>query len=292
MSAQFVQAILLGGYYSLLAAGLAFMFSVMRLINLAHGSVVVLAAYLVWALSPEIGFMAAAAAAMVLCFALGGVVQVTILSRATGGGEALLPLLATFGLAVVLDNAMFSVLGADTRSLAPFVGDLSWASFELPGGIFVGRIAVYTLIAAIMVIGATELMLRRTALGHRIRAVSLDRSTAGLLGVDAARTAAIAAGIAFAMAALAGIAMGLRGAWSPYAGSAQLLFAFEAVVIGGIGSLWRVLAGGIVLALAQAIGALIHPQGFLIGGHLAFLLAVLVRARGLAVWAKLRGARG
>lgn len=281
MTSQLINAVLLGGYYAMLATGLAFMYSVMNIINLAHGALIVLAAYGVWLLGATLGLplpVGIAIMALVM-FALGMGLHRMVLARASAGGE-LLPILATFGLSIILDNLMFQGFGADSRSLAPMLGDLSWASFELPGFIFIGKLSLYTLIAAVLLIAGLEWMLRHTTLGHRIQAVSQDRATAGLLGIDAGRTAAIAAGIALATGALAAAAMGVRTAWGPYAGSAQLLFAFEAVVIGGMGSLWRVLAGAMVLAFAQSLAAMIHPQGFLIGGHLAFLAAVFLRLHG------------
>ncbi|MEE9376307.1 MAG: branched-chain amino acid ABC transporter permease [Rhizobiaceae bacterium] len=281
MMAQLINAVLLGGYYTVLAIGLAFMYSVMNIINLAHGAFIVLSAFGLLILGANWGvpLPLAILVMMVVMFILGVGLQRTVLSRASKGGE-LLPLLATFGIAIILDNMMFLGFGADSNSLAPLVGDLSWASFELPGNIFIGKLSVYILVVAVVAIAAIEFFLRRTELGHRIQATSQDRATASLLGIDTDRTLAIATGIALATGVLAAAALGLRSAWGPYDGSAQLLFAFEAVVIGGIGSLWRVLAGAMILAFAQSLGAMIHPQGFLICGHLAFLAAVFIRLRG------------
>lgn len=281
MTSQLISAILLGGYYAVLATGLAFMFSVMNIINLAHGALIIMAAFGVYVLGSDLGvpLLIAVSIMAIAMFAVGFVLHRVVLSRASGGGE-LLPILATFGIAIILDSLMFQVFGADSKSLAPLVGDLAWASYELPGFIFIGKISAYTLFAAIVMIGSLEWMLRKTALGHRIQATSQDRATASLLGIDTARTAAIATGIALATGVVAATALGLRSAWGPYDGSAQLLFAFEAVVIGGLGSLWRVLIGAMILAFAQSLGALIHPQGFLICGHLAFLAVVFVRLRG------------
>lgn len=281
MTSQLIGALLLGGYYAILATGLAFMYSVMNIINLAHGALIVLAAYGLWILGSWTGvpLVLATPIMVIVMFLVGMILHKTVLARASSGGE-LLPILATFGIAIVLDNLMFQAFGADAMSLAPLVGDLSWASFELPGFIFVGKLSVYTLIGSILLIAVLEAIMRRTDLGRRIQAVSQDRATASLLGIDASRTAAIATGIALATGVFAAVALGFRTTWTPYAGSALLLFAFEAVVIGGIGSLWRVLWGAMILAFAQSLAAMVHPQGFLIGGHLAFLIAVFVRLQG------------
>lgn len=281
MAAQLINAILLGGYYTVLAIGLAFMYSVMNVINLAHGSIIILAAFGLVILSADLAIPLYVSIPIMfgVMFVLGLILHRFVLSRASQGGE-LLPLLATFGMAIILDNLLFQIFGADSNSLAPLVGDLSWASFELPGNIYIGKVSVYILVVAIAIISVLEWILNRTDLGHRIQATSQDRATASLLGIDTGRTLAIATGIALATGVFAAAALGLRSAWGPYDGAAQLLFAFEAVVIGGLGSMWRVMIGAMILAIAQSLGAMIHPQGFLICGHLAFLAAVFFRLRG------------
>ncbi len=206
----------------------------------------------------------------------GWALQRFLLERSARGGE-LLPILTTFGLSIVLDNLLFEQFGADTRSLAPYIGDMAWDSFELPGGIFVGQIGVLTLAAAIVLLGGLQLFLSRTGTGKAIRATAEDPDTAGIVGIDARRASAIASAIAVGSIGIASAALGMRATFDAYSGGAQLLFAFEATIIGGAGSLWGTLIGGIVLALAQAAGAAIHPQGFLIGGHLAFILVLFAR---------------
>ncbi|RUW20030.1 branched-chain amino acid ABC transporter permease [Mesorhizobium sp. M4B.F.Ca.ET.215.01.1.1] len=278
MTNQIVQGILLGGYYALIACGLSFMFSVMRIINLAHGSLAVLSAFALWLLasrfhiSPFLGLLIV----LPLMAAIGWALQRFLLERSARGG-ALLPILTTFGLAIVIDNLLFEQFGADTRSLAPFIGSLSYDSWEWPGSIYVGKLAVIIFVTAVGLLGGLQLFLTRTGLGRAIRATSADPDTAGLVGIDARRANAVAASIAMVTVGLAGAFLGMRATFDPYAGAPQLLFAFEAAVIGGAGSLWGTLIGGIVLALAQTLGAQVHPQGFLIGGHVAFLIALFIR---------------
>jgi branched-chain amino acid transport system permease protein len=281
----FIQALLLGGYYALIACGLAFMFQVMRVINLAHGSFAILAAYLVWVMADRLAISPFLALAMILPFmgVLGWLLQRLVLERAIRGGD-LMPVLSTFGLAIVVDNLLFQQFGADTRSLSPMLGDLSWDAFEVPGGLFVGKLPVYIFIAAVLVIGGLELMLKRTALGRQIRATAADATTAGLVGVPARRAAAIAAALATMTVAISGVALGLRGTFDAYAGAPQLLFAFEATIIGGTRSLWGVLGGAVVLAMAQLLGAQIHPQGYLLGGHVAFLGVLFLRLARKGRW--------
>jgi branched-chain amino acid transport system permease protein len=275
---QLVQGVLLGGYYALIACGLSFMFSVMRIINLAHGSLAVLAAFGLWMLAERFGIQPFLGLVIVLPImaAIGWALQRYLLERSARGG-ALLPILSTFGLAIVIDNLLFEEFGADTRSLAPYIGSLSYDSWEWPGNIYVGKLAVLIFVLAVALLGGLQLFLSYTAMGRSIRATSEDPDTAGLVGIDAVRANAVATAIAMVTVGLAGAALGMRATFDPYSGAPQLLFAFEAAVIGGAGSLWGTLAGGIVLALAQTLGAQLHPLGFLIGGHAAFVLVLFIR---------------
>jgi branched-chain amino acid transport system permease protein len=273
-----VQGILLGGYYAILAAGLSLMFGVVRFINLAHGDLAILGAYLtlfaveVLGLSPWI----AVAASLPVMAAVGWVLQAGLFARALRGGF-LLPLLTTFGLGAVLQNGMFGLFGANVKSLGNHIGPLAWASWQLPFGISVGKLPVITFVIGVAVLATLQLMLSYTRLGRAIRATSSDPEAAELSGIDARTIYRAAVAIATALAGLAGALLAMRALINPYAGPAQLLFAFEAVVIGGIGSLWGTLIGGIVLGVAQSFGAMLSPQWFQLAGHLAFLVVLGAR---------------
>jgi len=275
---QLIQGVLLGGYYALLACGLSFMFGVMRIINLAHGSLAVIAAYLLfvlaerWDIHPFVGLIA-----IVPVMALfGWVLHRLVLERSARAGE-LVPILSTFGLAIVLDNSLFERFGADTRSLAPYLDTLAYDSWTLPGDIILGQLPLLTFAVAVALLVGLHLLLGRTALGRRIRAAAQDPDTAQLVGVNARAVYATSTAIAMTTVAIAGAFMAMRATFDPYTGPQQLIFAFEAVVIGGAGSLWGTLVGGIVLGVAQSVGAQIHPQGFLIAGHVIFLAILLAR---------------
>lgn len=274
---QITQGLMLGGYYAVLACGLSFMFGVMRIINLAHGSLAVLSAYMLYFLADrfEIHPLLGLLVVVPVMALLGWVLHRLVLERSARAG-ALVPLLSTFGLASVLDNTMFESFGADTRSLAPYIDSLSYDSWTLPGGIIVGQLAVLTLAVAIAMLGGLQLLLTHTALGRRIRAAAHDPDTAQLVGVDARSVYAAASAIALATVAVAGGFLAMRATFDPYTGPQQLIFAFEAVIIGGT-SLWGTLLGGIVLGIAQSVGAQVHPQGFLIAGHVVFLMVLLTR---------------
>ncbi len=277
MTNQIVQGILLGGYYALIACGLSFMFSVMRIINLAHGSLAICAAYLIFVLSDRahLPLWLSFLIAVLMMAAVGWLIQRLILDRSARGGQ-LLPILSTFGLSMAIDNSLFEQFGANTKSLANSVGDLSWDSWQLPGGLFLGKLPVLIFVVAVLLLAGLQLMLTYTRLGRAIRATAEDPDTAGLMGIDAAKVNAAAA-ITLATVTVAGMFLAMRATFEPYAGATQLLFAFEAAVIGGAGSLWGTLIGGIILGVAQTLGASLHPLGFLIAGHVAFLVILLAR---------------
>ena len=276
-----IQGLLLGGYYAILAAGLSLMFGVMRFINLAHGDLAVAVAYgvLFGVLTLGLPVWAAVLAMLPLMAALGWLLQRWLFARALRAGF-LLPLLVTFGLGAVLQNGLYGVFGSDTLSLGNHIGALSWASWTLPGGVVVGQLPALTFLLALAVLGGLQCLLSRTRLGRAIRATATDAEAAQLCGVDAGRVHRAAGAIAVSLAGLAGALLAMRALVNPYAGPAQLITAFEAVVIGGIGSLWGTLAGGIVLGVAQSLGALVTPQGFDLAGHAAFLLVLVARLAG------------
>jgi branched-chain amino acid transport system permease protein len=286
-----IQGTLLGGYYAVLAAGLSLMFGVMRIINLAHGDLAMLGAFLVlWLVglgwSPWLAVLVAVPAMGVV----GMLLQQLVLARTLRAG-VLLPLLVTMGLGALIQNGLYGVFGSEARSLADALGSLSWASWTLPGGIVVGQLPVLTLVLGVAVLAGLQGMLSWTRIGRSIRAASSDPEAAALCGVDAASVHRAAAAISVGLAALAGAMLATRATIEPYAGPLLLIMAFEAVVIGGIGSLWGTLLGGILLGLAQSFGALISPQGFQLGGHMLFLAVLGGRlwnqyrhGLGLSIW--------
>jgi branched-chain amino acid transport system permease protein len=275
---QIIQGVLLGGYYALIACGLSFMFSVMGIINIAHGSLAILAAFALFVLADQFGMSPFLALVIVVpaMAALGWALQRLVLERSARAG-ALVPILSTFGLAIVIDNLLFEQFGADTRSLAPYIGSFSYDSWSLTDDIDIGQLSVLIFAAAVILLGGLQLFLSRTPLGRAIRATAEDPDTVGLVGINARRVNATAAAIAMATVGLAGAALAMRATFDPYAGAPQLIFAFEAAVIGGAGSLWGTLIGGIVLGVAQNLGAQINPQGFFIAGHGVFLIILFAR---------------
>jgi branched-chain amino acid transport system permease protein len=275
-----IQGILLGGLYALFAAGLSLIFGVMRLVNLAHGDMIILAAFAIFAAVEflHLPLLAAFALAVPALFAAGYALQFVVLNRVIGK-DILAPLLITFGVSIVVQNGLLEAFSADSRRLN--AGDIETASIQLLPGLAIGVMPLLTLGVAIAVIIGLNQIFYRTALGRAFRAVSDDPTTAQLMGIDNRRLFALAMGLALAICAIAALFLGIRSNFDPSIGPARLIFAFEAVIIGGLGSLWGTLAGGIVLGLAQTIGAAINPEWQLLAGHLAFLLVLVVRPRGL-----------
>lgn len=275
-----VQGILLGGLYALFACGLSLMFGVMRIINLAHGDLAILGAYLFWVAVDHAGVSPFWAALLVLpiMLVLGYALQLVLLERSLRAGP-LVPLLTTFGLAIVIQNVLLQVFSPDVQSLGGSAGDITTVSWQINDQVSIPGLGVLTLSVAVVLLGGLQLFLSRTKLGREMRATAEDSDTAQLVGINARDVYARATAIAVATAALAGLFLGIRSSFEPSSGPTQLIFAFEAVVIGGFGSLWGTLVGGIVLGVAQTIGAQIDPNYSLLAGHLVFL-AVLASPRG------------
>lgn len=274
-----VQGILLGGLYALFAAGLSLVFGIMRLVNLAHGDLIVLGSYVILFVVSAFGvnpFLAAALAAPVM-FLLGWVLQKLVLNR-TLGEDILPPLLVTFGLSIVIQNGLLEGFSADSQRMS--LGALETASVSL-GPITMGVMPLMTFASAILVIVALNQLFYRTAIGRAFRATSDDATTASLMGIRPDRVFASATAIAMLVVTIAALYLGTRANFDPSIGPARLIYAFEAVIIGGLGSLWGTLIGGIIIGVAQTLGAAINPEWQILAGHVAFLIVLLVRPRGL-----------
>jgi branched-chain amino acid transport system permease protein len=274
-----IQGVLLGGLYALYAAGLSLIFGIMRLVNLAHGDLIVFGAFIILALATALGIdsVVAFAIAVPIMFAVGYALQAFLFNR-TLGADILPPLLVSFGLSIVIQNGLLEAFSADTRRLP--IGDVAGISLPLGGGIAVGVMPLLSLAAAVIVVLGLNLLFYRTSLGRALRATSDDTETAQLMGINNDRIYATAMGLAMAVCAVAAFFLGSRAPFDPSIGPARLIYAFEAVIIGGLGSLWGTLAGGIVVGVAQTVGARINPEWQILAGHVAFLVVLVLRPRG------------
>ena len=281
-----IQGILTGGLYALFACGLSLMFGVMKVVNLAHGDLAIISGYVALGVItvthiPALWSFVIVVPIMAL---LGYVLQRTLIQAALDRG-VLITLLVTFGLSVVIESGLLQFINADSHSLG--VGEsIITGSFSIGSQIQLSYLLLLIFVVAVVVLLGLQYFLSVSRYGRMIRAVADDQEAAQLSGVDYRHVFGIAAAIAFGTVALAGIAYGMYSQFSPTTGTDTiLLFAFAAVVIGGLGSLWGTLLGGIVLGVAQTIGARIDPQYSILAGHLVFLV-VLASPRGRTLAAR------
>lgn len=275
-----IQGVLLGGLYALFATGLSLSFGVMRLVNLAHGDLAIFAAFMTLSISTSLKINPLVALLIVLpaAFVVGYLLQLVIFDRVVGVDPAF-QIVATFGLGIVIQNALLEKYTADTRGLN--VGRLKTSTIKVNDTIGIGWLPLLTFITAVVVLGSLALFLKRTKLGRAFRATSDDPDAARLMGIDIKRVFAVAMALAIATVALAGVLFGARSSFDPFVGPARLIYAFEAVIIGGLGSLWGTLAGGVTLGVAQAIGRQINPQWGELFGHFVFLAVLVFRPTGM-----------
>ena len=275
-----LQGLMLGGLYALFATGLSLIFGVMRVVNLAHGDLSILAAFVAVVVVEALGLNPLLALLLVvpLMAALGFVLQVLILNRLLGRG-ILPPILVTFGFSIIIQNALLETFSADSRRLNP--GGIETASLSLGSGLAVGWFPFITLAAAVLILVGLQLVISRTSVGRAFRATSDDHETAELMGIDNRRLYGLAMALSLGIVAVAGVFLGIRTTFAFSSGPDRLLFAFEAVIIGGLGSLWGTLVGGAVLGIAQTVGAKLSPGWGILTGHLVFLAVLLLRPQGL-----------
>ena len=275
-----LQGTLLGGLYALLAAGLSLMFGVMRIVNLAHGALAILAAYAGVILTTTFKLPAFATLIIILplMFGLGWVLQMTLLNKSLSRG-GLAPILVTFGLAVVLTQLFQEIFSADFKAIQ--AGSIATDSIIINDQIAIGVLPLLTFVVGVLVIIGLQLFLSRSRPGRAMRATSDDKDAALLMGIDNRRIYALATAIALTTVGLAGVFLGVRTQFNPTYGDVTLIFAFEAVIIGGLGSLWGTLLGGVVLGIAQTVGAQVNPAYGILIGNLVFLAILAFRPQGL-----------
>jgi branched-chain amino acid transport system permease protein len=273
-----IDGLLLGALYALFGLGLSISLGVMRMINIAHGDFIVVGAYLT-SLTMQLAGMQPLTSLIVVVpamFMLGWLLQRLLLNYVVGG-SMFAPLLVTFGLSVIIQNLLQETFTADTRSLQ--AGDIARRGFEL-GSVSIGVLPLLSASVAVLLFALTHLLMARTHFGRQSRAVADDPATARLIGVDDRNFFAIVTGFVFAVIAIASVFYAMRTPFSPSAGPERLLYSFEAVVLGGLGSLWGTLAGGLVIGVAQLFGARISSGLGPFFGHLIFLLLLLARPNG------------
>jgi branched-chain amino acid transport system permease protein len=274
-----LQGIFLGGAYALTAVGLSLMFGVMRMVNLAHGDLAVCGTYLATTVMAAFGvpLWIALLIMVPLAFLLGLVLQLSLFGRALRSGTTS-PLLVTFGLSVLIENLLLQTYSANTRGVP--AGNLDVAAIHV-GGLVLPWLAMLKLILALVVISGLSVLLRYTAWGRRVRATSDDQAIARLQGIRVRPLFASVTGIAIAAAALAGTLNAVTTGVYPTLGALTLIFAFEAVIIGGLGSLWGTLLGGMVLGITQVVVSQVSVPYAILASQLLFLMVLAVRPQGM-----------
>ena len=275
-----VQGILLGGLYALFATGLSLAFGVMRFVNLAHGDLAIAAAFMSFSLQRTFDMNPLVSLLIVLpgAFVVGYLLQRVVFDRVVGVDPAF-QIVATFGLSMVVQNLIYEKYTADTQGLD--AKSLDASGFALNDTISIGWIPLITLVGAVVVLSGLALFMKRTRTGRAFRATSDDADAARLMGIDVRRIWAVAMALAVATVALAGVLFGIKSSFDPFVGPARLIYGFEAVIIGGLGSLWGTLVGGIILGVAQGLGRQMNPQWGELAGHAVFLAVLVVRPTGL-----------
>lgn len=274
-----IQGVLLGGLYAMFAAGLSLIFGVMRLVNIAHGDLIILAAYLGLVVTTTLGLHPLASLLIVVpAMAIIGYILQRLVLNNTLSDDILPPLLVTFGLSVILQNSLLEVFSADPQKLPS--GELEIANVTV-GAISVGVLPLLMFGTAIAIIAILQFVFYKTALGRAFRAVSDNADVAQLMGLNKRHIFGLAMALALAVTAIAGIFLGMRTSFDPSIGGGRLIFGFEAVIIGGLGNLWGTLIGGVILGVSQNIGAQINPGYQLLAGHIAFLVILAIKPRGL-----------
>ena len=275
-----IQGVLIGGLYALFAAGLSLIFGVMRLVNISHGDFIVGAAYVAFAVIQMTGLHPLVSLVIVVpLFALlGYALQLGLLNRVLGG-DILPPLIVTFGLSIIVQNGLLTLFTADSRRLD--AGAIEVESLNLMPGVDIGYMPLMTFVSAVAIIAGLQFLFYRTTMGRAFRATSDDGEIAQIMGLDNRKVFGWAMGLAMAVVAVAGVFLAIRANFDPFMGPSRLIFGFEAVIIGGLGNLWGTLAGGVILGVAQGLGAQIDPGWQLLAGHIAFLVILAVKPRGL-----------
>ncbi|SHH12825.1 branched-chain amino acid transport system permease protein [Pollutimonas bauzanensis] len=274
-----IQGILVGGLYALFAMGLSLMFGIMRLVNVAHGDMVILMSFIGLMAVEKLGLQPFAAMAVVVpvAFSIGYLLQRGILNF-TIGKDPLPSLIVTFGISIMIQNLLLEFFSADTRAIS--ASGLESRSITITDNLAAGVLPLIVFGSAVLLTIGLQWLFGNTSMGRAFRATSDDHGAAVLMGINNAHIYALATAIAVGILGIAGIFHGMRTTFSPTDGPAQLIYAFEAVIIGGIGSFWGTLAGGVLLGIAQSIGSRLDPGWGVLVGHVVFVAILLFKPDG------------
>jgi len=276
-----IQGILLGGLYALFAVGLSLVFGTMRLTNLAHGDLTVLPAYIALILvgsANRFNPLYSIPIVMVIMFIVGYLLQRGLLNFVVGRGD-IQGVIVTFALSIIIMNGLQEGFTANSQGLD--AGKIENLSITISDRLAIGWLPLIIFLMAVVVVAALQLFMGKTKMGRAFRAVSDDQEAARLMGVNTRHIWGVAMGVALLIVSIGGVMMGIRTTFNPMLGSDRLIFAFESVIIGGMGSSWGTLLGGVVLGVAQLLGArAFGPAWQLLVGHVVFVLVLALRPQG------------
>jgi len=273
-----IQGLLTGGLYALLATGLSLIFGVMRIVNLSHGDFSILAAYGVVALAVHTNLALSIFVTLPIMAILGYLLQRGILNIALRK-SSLAPLLITFAFSIIIQNVLLQIFSSDNRSIQ--TGRFSSMSLKITNNLHIGALPFVTFLTGLLITFGLNYFLTNSRMGRALRATSDDPGAADLVGINNRHIYAIATAIGLLSAGIGGILFGMRTQFAPSFGPIALIFAFESVIIGGLGSLWGTFIGGIVLGVGQSIGAQIQPSYGVLAGHLVFIAILIFRPQGI-----------
>lgn len=274
-----VSGVLLGGMLALTALGLSLVLGVMRLVNLAHGEMLIGGAYLGLFLLQLLGIdplLSLPIIAVVLALLAYPVQRILLMPLAAKGAEA--PMMTAFGLSIILQNAYIIAFTGDTRAI-----ERDYASSALAfGAITVPEIYVIGFVVSAVVIYAVHLLVSRTSFGRDLRAAASDAGAAAAMGVDVRRVYAQTFALGAACAGVGGTLVGIAFSFTPTSGASFLLTDFAIIVLGGLGNIFGTLIGGIVLGLLQSLGGAMFGDGYRdLVGMVVFLIVLALRPEGL-----------
>jgi branched-chain amino acid transport system permease protein len=276
-----INGVLLGGLYGLFGVGLALVFGVTRIVNIMHGEFIALSAFIalgISALFPNAHPLLLIFPVVVVSFALGYGLQAVFVNRSMRLPDPLAPLLLTFGLSVIVRNLMIEGFGVNPRTIRQ--GDFGQQSIDV-FGVQIGLLPLVTLGLAVALFIALQLVLGRTEIGRIVRATADNSEVVRLMGVRPSSVYNIVMGLSFALAGVAGLMLALRTTFTPFSGVERLLISFEVVVMGGLGSFWGAMFGGIALGVAQLVGLRLNPNSGFLYANLVFFAFVMLRPNGL-----------
>ncbi|MGD9125693.1 MAG: branched-chain amino acid ABC transporter permease [Desulfarculaceae bacterium] len=275
-----LNGVLLGGIYAAVGIGLSMIFGIVKLVNLAHGDLMIVATYLALAIITPLNLTPylALVAVVPIMFGLGYLIQRHLLNRVLGKGMEP-PLIVAFGVSIILQNTLLLIFSPDARSLKT---SLVIKSIPISETFSIPLIYLVGFMVGVLVIAALHIFFKTTFLGRAIRAASDDEEAAQYMGVNTRRIYAYAMGIAMMTAAVAGVLVGTTFTFFPHTGPQYLIIAFGVVIIGGAGSMVGTLAGGVILGLAQLLGSHFLGSGYqLLFGYVVLLAVLTFRPQGL-----------